>query len=297
MILKRHGPLEVGFRPEDGGRLALLRYQGVDLVLPPDRVAGFYGDTFWPSPQSLFDWPPPSVLDAEPYEVLVDSPTALVMRSAPDPEYGLQVRKRFALTDDAVSIDFTVWNTWDRPHAIAPWQITRTPRDGLLVWAPGEPFTDDDRLRKEAEDPGCWYVHSASPRVLPELTRWHELAVIAASDVPRKCKLFTDAHGWLAHVHDATLFLRTFPDLTSEQMAPRQAELELFFDPERDYLELENQGPFQELASGGRLDYAVQWRFTGLDAHVPADRVTPGLVDQIQRLLAVSPPSNGTSCG
>ena len=284
-LVRRLGPLEVECRPAEGGRLARLRYHGVDLVLPPGRVADFYGDTVWPSPQSLFDWPPPAVLDAQPYEVLTDSPDEIVMRSGPDHEFGLQVGKRLRLGEDRVTFEFTMANVWDRPHALAPWQVTRGPRVGLLVWAAGEPFTDEDRVVKQREDPGCWYVHARAVD-FPGLTTELGHAALAVRDVDRICKLFTDARGWLAHVHDSTLFLRVFPDLAPGQCAPRQAELELYFNPERDYIELENQGPYQELAPGGSLRYTTQWRFARIDPAIPDDRVTQPLVDAVERLLA-----------
>ena len=67
-------------------------------------------------------------------------------------------------------------------------------------------------------------------------------------------KLFTDARGWLAHAHSSTLFLRKFPDLTLDQAAPRQAEVEMYFDADRDYIELENQGAYVTLAAGAEPD-------------------------------------------
>ena len=285
-VTKRRGSVEAEFRPWEGGRLSRLRFAGVDLVLPPDQVPGFHGDTFWPSPQSLFDWPPPRALDADPYQVLTDSEVELAMRSEPDQESGLQVHKRFLLEEDALSIAFTVRNVRARPNPIAPWQVTRAPRSGLLVWCPGEPFTDEDRLVKQREDPGCWYVHARGPTFFPGLTSLAGHSAIAAADVPRTCKLFTDARGWLAHVHDGVVFLREFPDVAVGQLAPRQGELELFFSPVRDYLELENQGAYEELAPGGLLRYAVRWRFATIDPELRTDRLTPQLVEVITRLRA-----------
>lgn len=286
---KRRGSLEVQFRPGDGGRLAGLQYRGVELVLSPGRVPGFYGDTFWPSPQALFDWPPPPVLDAEPYEILSQCAHALAMRSALDVEYGLQVDKRFALFDDALTIGYSVTNIWTRPHTVAPWQVTRAPREGLLAWAEGEVFHDADRMRKQREDPGCWYLHAQSPVAFEGYAVGGAHASIPVQSVTRKSKFFTDARGWLAHIHHGVIFLRVFPDLSLAQMAPRQAELELFFDTERDYIELENQGPYQTLAPGQSLTYDVEWRFAEVDPALPTDRVTPELLDAVHSVLGRAP--------
>ena len=284
-LVKRLGPVLAEFSPR-GGRLDRLRFGEVDLVLPPGRVAGFHGDTFWPSPQARWDWPPPPELDAGPYQVLVDSAADVLMRSAPDPSVDLRVDKRFRLVPDGMDIEFTVTNTSLRPNAVAPWQVTRAPRSGLILWAAGEPFTDEDRLVKQREDPGCWYVHARGPSPFAGLVAGDAYAAVVIDDVPRTCKLFTDARGWAAHVHDATLFLRVFPDITAGQAAPRQAEVELYFDLERDYIELENQGAYEELAPGASLPYRVGWRFAALDPDLPADRVTPQLLAVIEDLLA-----------
>jgi hypothetical protein len=284
-LVLRCGPTEVEFLPAEGGRLSGLRHNGVDLVLPPGRVPGFHGDTFWPSPQARFDWPPPPVLDAEPYEVVLESDRGLTLRSAPDADFGFQVEKHFELAADSLAIEFTLTNIWPHPQAVAPWQVTRAPREGVLVWAPGEPFADADRMRKQQEDPGCWFVHRDSTVAFEGLAVGRDHASIAVPEVSTTSKLFTDAHGWLAHAHRATLVVRTFPDLTNAQAAPRQGEVEMYFNPERDYIELENQGAYVTLAPGQSLTYPVEWRLRTLDPRIPTDRVTPELLDEIHRLL------------
>ncbi len=283
--VKRNGDVEAGFSPSRGGRLDWLRYRGVDLVLPPGRVPGFHGETFWPSPQSLWDWPPPTVLDEGPYEVRAESAEAIGMRSGADPTAGVRVEKQYRLLPHGMDVTFTVTNTWPHAHALAPWQVTRAPRAGVLVWAAGDPFTDEDRLVKQREDPGCWYVHARGDAAFPGLATRDGVAAVVVGDVDRTCKLFADARGWVAHVHHGTVLLRVFPDLTPAQAAPRQAELELFFSPERDYLEVENQGAHRMLAPGAARVYPVQVRFATLDPDVPTDRVTPALVAVLASML------------
>ncbi len=284
-LAKQHGSVQAQFRPAEGGRLASLSYRGVELLVPPGRVPGYHGDTFWPSPQSLFEWPPPPVLDGAPYEIVEQSATMLAVRSSADPDFGLQVAKRFVLGMDSVRFAFVMTNTWPRPQAVAPWQVTRAPRRGLLVWALGARFADDDRLAKQREDPGCTFLHTRSERTFEGYSETGGHASIPVPAVTRTSKFFTDARGWVAHLHDGVIFLRIFPDLTPQQMAPRQAELELFFSIERDYIELENQGTYQVLAPGASLSYEVEWRFDTLDACVPTDRLTPELLEAIRALL------------
>jgi Domain of unknown function (DUF4380) len=284
-LSRRCGPTEVEFLPAEGGRLSRLRYHGVDLVLPPGRVPGFHGDTFWPSPQSRFDWPPPPVLDSAPYEIVTESGLSLTVRSSPDPDLGLQVEKRFDLAEHSLTMQFTLTNIWPHPQDVAPWQVTRAPRTGLLVWATGEPFHDADRLRKQDEDPGCWFLHRDSPSAFAGLQVGETHSCIAVPAVMGTSKVFTDARGWLAHAHDSTLFLRVFPDLTLDQAAPRQGEVEMFFDSGRDYIELENQGAFVTLDPGESLTYPVQWRFRAVDPGLSTEQLTPELLAEIHSLL------------
>lgn len=298
------GDLEVRILPEQGGRLAVLRFRGVDMVVPPGQVPGFWGDTFWPSPQSLFDWPPPAALDSEPYEVLAATDLALALRSQPDPTLGLQVEKRYRVGPDWIGFSFTLSNVGASPRAVAPWQVTRAPRSGLVVWAPGVRFADADRVVKHRDDPGCWYWHERLPGFEGFREergpgpagdgsggRGSEYASIHVPEVTRTSKFFTDARGWAAHVHAGVVMLRTFPDLMPEQMAPRQAELELFFGIERDYIEVENQGAYRTLLPGDSVDYDVEWRMAALPAGIPTDRVTAELLDALDRLRREQSPA------
>ena len=285
-LTRRCGPTEVELQPSEGGRITRLTYDGVDLVLPPGRVPGFHGDTFWPSPQARFDWPPPPILDAAPYEVVTESSSSLGLRSAPDLDFGFQLEKRFSLSEHGLAMEFTLTNIWPHAQEVAPWQVTRAPRAGILVWATGEPFHDADRMQKQTEDPGCWFVHTDSTVTFEGLEAGDTHSSITVPAVTRKSKAFTDARGWLAHAHHSTLFLRVFPDLTIDQAAPRQGEVELFFDPERDYIELENQGAHVTLGPGQSLTYPVEWRLRALDPGLPTDRLTPELLAEIHSLLA-----------
>ena len=88
----------------------------------------------------------------------------------------------------------------------------------------------------------------------------------------------------LAHLHRGTLVVRSFPDLSPEQATPRQAELELYVDLERDYIEMENQGAHTCLAPGESVDYATRWRFAAADPQWPTDRMSPGLLAGIEAL-------------
>ena len=95
------------------------------------------------------------------HDIVADTPLGLTLLSAPDRDQGLQVQKSFTLSEHGVTMELTLTNTSAQPQDVAPWQVTRAPREGLIVWGAGDPFDDADRLQKQAEDPGCFYLHSA----------------------------------------------------------------------------------------------------------------------------------------
>ncbi len=283
-LVLRSGEVHAVLHPGNGGRLARVSHRGVDLVLPPGAPHGIYGDTFWPSPQSRFEWPPPPVLDAGPYTVLSASDETAVLRSDPDETMGLQLVKAVTVGPNGLDFRFTMTNLWSSEQHVAPWQITRTAREGLLVWAEGQLFSDADRVVKHREDPPCFYRH----RDLPGTFEGVDLSAAPSSmTVPRvttTSKYFTDARGWLAHLHRDRLVLRTFPDLRIDQAAPRQAEVEIYVDLERDYIELENQGAYVPLGPGASLEYRTRWLVGAVDPGLATDRFTPELRSAIAEL-------------
>lgn len=282
----REGALEAIIQPAQGGRVAELRYAGVNRILPPGRVLGFHGDTFWPSPQSRFDWPPPPILDDDPYAVIRSTHTSATVQSAADEQFGFQVEKDFTVQDNAIHFTFRLTNIWDHPQSVAPWQITRAPREGTLFWAAGELFSDEDRLIKQREDSGCYFLHEKEEKPFPAaIARDGPLSQLCVRDVPNTCKLFANAQGWLAHLQDNCLILRRFPNLNPAQIAPRQGEIELYFNPELNYIEVENQGVYETLQPAQTLTYQTAWYFRSVDeTHRSSGRKS--ILNTIQHLLA-----------
>src|SRR5882757_3732250 len=55
-----------------GGRITSFLVDGRNF-LTDDKVDSLnWGSTFWPSPQSDWDWPPPAAIDNEPYTVTLE---------------------------------------------------------------------------------------------------------------------------------------------------------------------------------------------------------------------------------
>src|SRR5688572_18749346 len=86
----------IGFEvdPTSGGRVTSLKFDGRELLTGPDLEPVNYGSTFWPSPQSVWFWPPPPEWDSAPYTVQ-QSEGSLLLRGAPNPALGLAASKKF----------------------------------------------------------------------------------------------------------------------------------------------------------------------------------------------------------
>jgi len=63
-----------GHRCSPCGRITSFLVDGRNF-LTDDKVDSLnWGSTFWPSPQSDWDWPPPAAIDNEPYTVTLEGP-------------------------------------------------------------------------------------------------------------------------------------------------------------------------------------------------------------------------------
>lgn len=61
------GPLSITADASFGGRITHFCFNGQNQLIENCVQTG---STFWPSPQSMWQWPPPAVLDSEPYRLV-----------------------------------------------------------------------------------------------------------------------------------------------------------------------------------------------------------------------------------
>ncbi len=240
------GPLEVVITPDIGGRIASVRFGGEELLIDPSRTDDMmWGNVLWPSPQSNWGWPPLSVLDEEPYQVQQED-GAWVLTSLVEPSTGYQFVKRYRLESEplALVIDYQIHNRGNRDHLVAPWEVTRVPPSGLAFFPKGKsnfisgifnplPVRNVGRI--------IWYEYR------PELLNGGH-------------KLMTDgSEGWLAYVNNGLALIKQFPDVPAPLNAPGEGEIEIYTNPEKTLIEVEQQGPLTRLAPGESLSWQVRW--------------------------------------
>ena len=208
-----------------------------------------YGSTFWTSPQKEWNWPPVPEYDSLPYTAeITDGPLKVVDVAIPAlvlegqvSKYGYRIRKTVTAdpSDMAFVVTYSIINESGEKRSVAPWEITRVPNGGFLEFdAKPEDVTPAD-LMKVRFDEG--------------------LAILEIDEANENRKINVDGKGWL-DFHDNDLVLtKRFPDITPEQAAPGEAEIQVYINARKTFVEIEAQGPYTELEPGGKLDWTVRW--------------------------------------
>ena len=68
-----------------------------------------------------------------------------------------------------------------------------------------------------------------------------------------------DGKGWLNFRDNGLVLTQRFPDIAPEEAAPGEAEIQVYIDARKSFVEIEAQGPYTELAPGEKLDWTVRW--------------------------------------
>ncbi len=265
--------------PEVGGRLTSARVAGRETLVGPTVHPENYGSTFWTSPQNGpfgWGWPPVAALDSAPFTLRelplgceVEGP-AVTAAQAPALE-GLSVRKRF-LADPArrsLEVTYSIANRGSAAKRVAPWEITRVGPLGLSFYASDEAPSGVLPL-PTTRDAGCvWFQHSGQ--------------------APPHGKLFGEGSGWLAHLTpERVLLVKAFDPPRRELVAPNEASIEIYASPQHTpaeaYVELENQGEFQEIPAGSSISWRSTWYLRALSKDLPLAPAAT-LVDLVRRTL------------
>jgi hypothetical protein len=232
--------------PAKGARVTSWKLAGAELLTGPDVDEGNFGSTFWPSPQSAWDWPPPAEIDHAPYDGGLHGAT-VTLKSQTFAPLGLGVTKSF--TPDPVKggviVEYSLENRGSKPTRVAPWEITRLFPRGLSFFPTGgAPYTNHLVLPESVDTAGVTFVP------------------YDASKIASHQKLFAEGRGgYLAHVDPSAraLIVKVFEDISASQGAPGEGEIEIYFDGEKRYIELEQQGAYTELSPGQAFSWKVGW--------------------------------------
>lgn len=273
------GRLEVD--PKRGGRITRLCWAGVELLVDESVHPANWGSTFWTSPQEDWGWPPVAALDHEPYRAAREG-EALSLVSGPA-EFGnkrVVVTKRLLPRPEqgAVEFEYRVQNLGAEAFPLACWEISRVPAGGLSFFATG--------AREEVRVG----THTVLPTTKGLGVTWFDHRDFVPG---RGAKLNADSGaGWLAHVvrrpGPATphvLLLKVFDPVPVEQQAPGEGVVELYADELGDYVEVENQGPYDSIAPQGNASYRVTWLVRALPEGIDPEAASSDLLGFVQFLV------------
>jgi hypothetical protein len=224
-----------------GGKILSYKYKDKEIISQSSWRESF-GSTFWTSPQKEWNWPPVPEYDKNPYTVDESSDSHLLLTSQVSERMKYRIRKEFTVNaaDNVIAVTYTIINESNETRQVAPWEITRVANDGGLIFfdAPIDGITPAGLLSFEAKEGAVWY---------------------RADEAPQNRKINADGKGWLAYCSNGLLMVKQFDDLTPEQPAPGEAEIQVYVNMRKTYIELESQGAYTTLEPGGQLHWTVRW--------------------------------------
>lgn len=234
------GRVAISVAPEQGGKISSLKFNQKEFLSLWDIHEDNWGSTFWASPQKLWGWPPPKAFDVLPYEVVEEASDKVKIKGQKDEVTGMTFYKTLTVKDEIISITYEIENNTDSVINVAPWEITRVPPNGLSFFPKGEheqaPFTIVDTTGY------IWFDYKNS-----KIQEGHD-------------KLKADAsEGWLAHVNENIMLVKFFPNITPVEVDIDEAEIEIYANPDKIYIELEPQGPLYGLEPAEKLSWTVYW--------------------------------------
>ena len=198
-----------------------------------------YGSTFWTSPQAEWNWPPVPEYDSMPYEA-EPADNAIVLTGQVS-KFGYRVRKAISAdsADGAFVITYSIINESGETRKVAPWAITRVPNGGYL------------EFDAKAED--------VTPLDLMKVSFDEDVAKLEIDVANQNRKINVDGKGWLKFHDNGLVLTQCFPDIAQEAAAPGEAEIQVYIDARKSFVEIEAQGPYTELKPGEKLDWPVRW--------------------------------------
>ena len=255
------GDLFMTINAGGGGKILSFKYKDVEVISQSTFPESF-GSTFWTSPQKEWNWPPVQEFDKQPYTV-EEKGNSLVMTSNVSARLKYRIRKEFSVDakSNAIVVTYSIINESGETRKVAPWEITRVPNEGLIFFdAPTDQITPTDLMPFQSEFGISWYQ---------------------TDEANQNRKINADGKGWLAYLNNGLLMVKKFQDLNASQPAPEEAEIQVYVNRGKSYIELESQGAYTELKAGESLDWTVKWFLTPYEGAAPSK----ALLKKVKKLV------------
>lgn len=259
-----------------GARITSFK-KGDKEILIQTHSGGMLGSTLWTSPQDEWGWPTLETTDLDAYSVDIEDDKMIFTSGV---ETGISGRKfKFIKTfsgnkdNNSISIRYALENVGTRSFSNSLWSVTRVDPEGLTFWRTGniDPW---DSKKGQLVDKMVEAVDYT----------WLDFDL----DNGTGLKFFADIGeaNWFAHITDDNyLFIKSTPDVVSNDFAPGEAELEYWVDGGAGYIELENQSKYSEIEVGETLIYDVKWHLHKLADDVVAEVGNEKLIELVQSIV------------
>lgn len=233
--------------PLEGARIVSFQLEGEEILATKATSPESYGSTFWPSPQSSWGWPPLASIDSKSYTFSISDKKAVFI-SEKDSALGIRVMKTFVplVNSREIKVVYGIINLTDTIIKLAPWEITRVvPENGIVFF----PSSDEEyvgsnifgEIKVEKEDANTFWRYDSN-----------------LIDDHKKSFLFSN-EGWMAFAKNNLLLIKQFEDVNKSQAAPNESEIELYANPNKQYIEIEQQGRYSKIAPNDTLKWSVVW--------------------------------------
>lgn len=271
-ITQGHTQLEISANV--AGRIRSLKIDGLEMLFTADKTNNLiWGNVFWSSPQSEWNWPPIEVLDSEPYSASL-AENRVVFTSKIDTETGYQFVKSYGLDAEknCISIVYSIYNHSTVEKNVAGWEVTRFRPNGMAFFPQGN--TDSNS--------GIFYPLAVEH--LGDIT-WAKYQ--PENILQNHHKLMTDGkEGWVAYASGGKLLVKEFTDVPVELIVSGEGEIELFANAEKTFWEIDQQSVMTKLAPGEHVDWEVRWHTRTLPASLSATLGSDDLVSYVRGILA-----------
>ena len=223
-----------------GGKVVSYKYQDQE-ILSTTRMPNSFGSTFWTSPQKEWNWPPVPEFDTKPFNAEVKD-GVLVLTGEKSARFGYRIRKEFSADkkDNAIVIKYTIINESGETRQVAPWEISRVPNGGVVFFEAKEatPANNMKGLPFTYEYGAAWYV---------------------MDEDRENRKINADGTGWLAFCDKGLMFVKKFQNIKAAEAAPAEAEIQIYANPGKTFVEIEEQGAYTTLNAGESVDWTARW--------------------------------------
>ena len=240
----KNGDVTMTVNITKGGKILSLKYKDLE-VISQSRFPESFGSTFWTSPQKEWNWPPVPEFDKQTYSVNTEEENHLFITSPVSQRLGLSVGKDFQVDkkDGAIVITYSIKNEGTEPRRVAPWVITRV-------------SNGDGQIGFEAPIDSIW------PAGLMTFEQKNGVAWYKTDEAPQNRKVNANGTGWLSYTANGLTLTKKFQDLKPGEAAPGEAEIQVYVNRGKTYIELESQGAYTLLQPSEQLHWTVRWYIT-----------------------------------